>query len=81
MFGMFFTSDSLVGQKLPENSKSAVEALFSRRYNVRSVSKDHWTDDYYTVKLYDGKIMTVRTATGYTLMNQPYTYIRSIDII
>jgi len=79
MFGLFTTSDSLVGEKLPENSKRAVEAVFSRHYNVRRVSQSHWGDDRYIVELRDGRYLTVKTATGYTLMNQPYIYIRSVD--
>ena len=79
MFGLFGMSDSLAGTKLPENSKRAVEALFASHYNVRRVSRSHWGDDRYLVELRDGKILTVKTATGYDWRNQPYTYIRSAD--
>ena len=79
MFGLFGMSDSLVGEKLPENSKRAVETLFSRHYNVHRVTQSHWGDDHYIVMLRDGRCLNVRTGTGYTLMNKPYTYIRSVD--
>ena len=79
MFGFFDMSDSLAGTKLPENSKRAVEALFASHYNVRRVSRSHWGDDRYIVELRDGRYLNVRTGTSYTLMNQPYTYIRSVD--
>lgn len=79
MFGLFGLSDSFVGTKIPENSKRAVEALFAGHYNVRRVSQSHWGDDRYIVELRDGRCLNVRTGTGYTLMNRPYTYIRSVD--
>lgn len=79
MFGLFGMSESLVGERLPENSKRAVEAVFSRHYNVRRVSQSHWGDDRYIVELRDGRFLSVRTGTNYTMFNQPYTYIRSID--
>ena len=79
MFGLFGISDSLVGEKLAENSRTAVANLFSRHYNVRRVTQSHWGDERYIVELNDGRYLNVRTATGYTLMNQPYTYIRSVD--
>lgn len=82
MFNLFGASDySLVGERIASNSKQAVEALFSRHYNVKSVTKDHWTDDYYSVKLMDGRYLTVRTVTGYTMFNEPYTCIRSVSSI
>ena len=76
MFGM---SDSLVGTRIPNNSKAAVYAVFAGHYNVRRVSKGHYGNDRYIVELRDGRILNVRTGTGYTLLNQPYTYIRSVD--
>ena len=79
MFGLFVLSDSLVGTKIPENSKRAVEALFASHYNARRVSQSHWGDDRYIVELRDGRCLNVRPGTGYTLMNRPYTYIRSVD--
>ena len=79
MFGLFGMSDSLIGEKIPENSKQAVEALFSRHYNVRRVYKDHWGDDRYLVELRDGRYLKVRTGVGYTWMNEPYTYIRDVN--
>jgi len=79
MFGIFGTSDSLVGERLPENSRTAVANLFSRHYNVRRVSQSHWGDNRYIVELRDGRYLNVGTGTGYTMFNQPYTYIRSVD--
>lgn len=80
MFGLFDNMFCpLTGEKIPDNSTRAVEALFSSRYNVRRVTKSHWGNDRYLVELRDGRYMNVRTDTGYTMFNQPYTYIRSVD--
>ena len=80
MFGLFGSFDgALVGEKLPENSKHAVEALFSRHYNVRRVTKGHYGDNRYIVELRDGHYLNVRTDTGYTMFNQPFTYIRDVS--
>ena len=79
MFGLFGMSDSLIGEKIPENSKRAVEDLFSRHYNVRRVYKDHWGDDRYLVELRDGRYLKVRTGVSYTWLNEPYTYIRDVN--
>ena len=79
MFGFFDSNDSLVGERIPENSRQAVYDLFARHYNVRSVTKSYWGDDRYMVELRDGKILNVRTGTGYTLLNQPYVYIRDVS--
>ena len=80
MFGMFGMSDyALVGEKIPENSKQAVYNLFSRHYNVNRVTREWLRDDHYVVELRDGRYLNVAVGTGYTLMNHPYTYIRSIS--
>ncbi len=80
MFGMFGMSDyALIGEKIPENSKRAVYDLFSRHYNVRRVTREWLRDSHYVVELNDGRYLNVAVDTGYTLMNRPYTYIRSIS--
>lgn len=79
MFGLFGMADSLVGEKLPENTRTAVANLFGQHYNVRRVSQSMWGSDRYLVELRDGKILTVKTATGYDWRNRPYLYIRSVD--
>ena len=76
MFGM---NDTLVGERIPENSREAVYELFSRHYNVRSVTKNHWGDDRYIVTLRDGRYLNVQTGKGYTMFNQPYIYIRDVS--
>lgn len=79
MFGIFGSSTSLVGERIPENSRNAVADLFSRHYNVRSVSRSHWGDGRYIIRLQNGRYLTVKVDTGYTMFNQPYSYIRSVD--
>lgn len=79
MFGLFGLSDSLVGEKLPENSRTAVANLFSQHYNVRSVTQSMWGDSRYVVELRDGRYLTVKVDTRYDWRNLPYFYIRSVD--
>lgn len=76
---MFGANDTLVGERISENSREAVQALFSRHYNVKSVTKNHWSDDRYIVSLRDGRYLNVQTAKGYTIFNQPYFYIRDVS--
>ena len=72
---LFF--NPLEGERLHDNSEVAIYDLFSRRYNVRSVSRIGNTK--YHVHLRDGKTLTVETYPRTNIFGDAVTTVKWVS--